>query len=92
MLFHVPTEEDFDERVLKRIIMNDNRLGIAKLSDYEAWEETNRLIEKQKYLDELEAAADMVAHIIKSPLNKYVVDKHLTIKDGIPFNANNLRD
>lgn len=91
-LFHVYEESEFDERVLMRIIANDNRHRTVSRTEYETWEETQRLMQKQKYLDELEAAADIAAHIIKSPLNKYVVDKDFIIKEGIPFNAAKLKD
>lgn len=86
-LMYVKDESEFDMRVLKRIIANDQRNGKVTLSEFEAWEEANKLIEKQKYLDQLEEANDIAAHVLRSPLNNYKVNEDLVIKDGIPFNA-----
>lgn len=89
ILFYVPKEEDFDERVLRKIIINDQRNGKTSISDLEAWEESQRLLKKQEYLDQLEEAHDIAAHILKSPLNTYKVNDNLVVKDGIPGNAAN---
>ena len=86
-LFHVKDESEFDIRVLHRIIVNDQRHGSVTLTEYEAFEEAQKLIKEQEFRDWLEEQQDKVEHILKSHLNTYVVDKNLTIKDGIPFNA-----
>lgn len=94
ILFHVEDESKFDIRVLQRIIMNDMRhKDSTKLkTDYEAWEESQRLIERQKHLDLIEEAADIAAHVLKSPLNDYRVNKDLRIKEGIPYNVAHIKD
>lgn len=92
VLFHVKSEDEFDETVLLRIIQNDQRYSKVTLSEYEAWEKAKKLVEKQVYLDQMEQAQDIAAHILSSPQNTYKVNNELTIKDGIPFNANKLND
>ncbi len=91
-LMHVKNEEEFDERVLMRIIQNDQRNGQVSMDEYEAWEKTQKLIERQVYLDMMEEARDVAAHVFESPLNTYKVNKDMTIKEGVPFNANKLND
>src|SRR6478735_7051539 len=92
VLFHVEDEEKFDETILQRIIVNDQRNGTTDINEYEAWERTQKLVGKQVWLDKLEEAADISKHIINSPLHDYKVDKDLRIVEGIPFNANKIRD
>src|SRR6478609_3906777 len=89
-LFHVKNEEEFDERILLRIIQNDQRRGKQNLSEYEAWEQTQKLVNKQLYLDQMEEATDIAAKIFASHKNTYKVNENLTVKEGIPFNANRL--
>lgn len=93
VIFHVKTEEEFDARVLMRIIQNDQLYGNGvKKSDIETFMETERLLKKQAWMDQMEEAADIAYHVFKSHLNTYKVNDELTIKDGIPFNANKLKD
>jgi hypothetical protein len=92
ILFHVVNEEEFDERVLLKLIQNDQRNGQVTLSEYEAWEKTQKAIEQQVYLDMMEEAEDMAAHILATHKNTYKVNDDLTIKEGIPFNASRLKD
>ena len=92
VLFYVPKEEDFDDRQLARLIANDQRNGEKTWDEYTAWEEAQKLMGKQDYLDMLEEANDIAQHILKTKLNTYKVNDQLTIKDGIPFNANDLKD
>lgn len=87
VLFYVKDESEFDNRVLQRIIANDQRRNPVDRGEYEAWEEAQRLIEHQKYLDEIEQANDIAAHVFRSHLNTYKVSDRLIIKEGIPFNA-----
>ena len=87
ILFHVKNEDEFDERVLLRIIENDQRNGKVTYDEYSAWEKTKQLIEKQVYLDALEEAEDIAAHILATHKNTYKVNDNLIIKEGIPFNA-----
>lgn len=90
-LFYVQKDEDFDERVLARIIQNDQRVnGGTKLSDYEAWEAAQKVAANRARLDAIEEANDIAYHVLKTPLNTYRVNKDLVIKDGIPFNAKDM--
>lgn len=87
-LFHVASDEDFDERILMKIIANDQRNGQkATMSDLEAWEATQKLMAKQDYLDRMEEAQDIAKHVVGSPLNTYRVNNNLVIKGNMPFNA-----
>ncbi len=88
VLFYVQTEEEFDMRVLQRIIYNDQRkTGTQQYSELEAIEAAQKLLQKQEWLDRMEEANDIAAHILKTPLNTYKVNDNLIIKEGIPFNA-----
>ena len=91
-LFYIKDEGDFDERVLQRIIINDQRKSSTTWTELSAWEETQKRIAKQAYLDELEEAEDLAKHILATHLNTYKVTPGLVIKDGIPFNAAHLKD
>jgi hypothetical protein len=91
-LFYVKDEGDFDERVLQRIIFNDQRKSNTSWTELTAWEETQKRIARQAYLDEMEEAEDLAKHIIATHLNTYRVTPGLVIKDGIPFNAADLKD
>lgn len=81
ILFTVRRDEDFDERILQRIIANDQRNGKAQLTEYEAWEEAQKRVQQQEWLDKLEEANDIAAHVLRSHKNKYVVDKNIVIRD-----------
>lgn len=88
ILFYVPTEDEFDERVLARIIYNDQRAtGQQQYSELVAAEKAREAVIKQEQLDRMEEAADIAAHILKSPLNTYRINPNFVVKDGIPFNA-----
>lgn len=92
VLFYVKTEEEFDERVLARIIYNDQRAtGGQQYTELEAAEQAVKRMEQQEFLDMLEEQSDIAAHVIRSPLNTYKVNDNLVIKDGIPFNAANFK-
>lgn len=91
-LFHVKDESEFNIRVLHRIIANDQRNGAVQFSELEAFEKAQQLIKDQEFQDWLEEQQDIVEHIAKSHLNTYKVNDSLTIKEGIPFNANKLKD
>ncbi len=91
-LFYVKDEGDFDERVLHRIIINDQRNGQVTWNELSAWEEAQKRIAKQAQLDAMEEAQDIAEHVLRTHLNTYKIDDEVTIKDGIPFNANFLKD
>lgn len=81
ILFFVKTEEEFDERVLMRIIANDQRHGKTTLSEFEAWELSHKLVQDRKFKDSMEEAEEIARSVFKSHLNTYRVSKDLVIKD-----------
>lgn len=85
-IFSVPTEDDMNMSVLQRIIAGDQRNGKKLLSDYEAWEETKKRMAHQVFLDKMEELNDIAAHVLRSPLNTYRVDKDTVFKAGVPGN------
>lgn len=89
ILFYV-TENEMDERVLKRIIQNDLSKFPQGIGDLEAWELAQHAIKKQEWLDELEAANDIAFRAFRSHKNTYRVSPNLVIKEGIPHNAAHL--
>ena len=84
----VKDESEFDTRVLMRLIAGDNRNGVMTYGEVEAAERAAELVAKQRMMDERDEAIDKMYHALKSPLNKYRIDKNTVLKDGIPFNAN----
>jgi hypothetical protein len=81
VLFYVQNDEDFDERVVQRVIFNDQRNGKASLSELESWEAAQKLVEKQAHLDAMEEAMDIAKFVAKTHLNKIRIDKNTTIYD-----------
>ena len=73
VLFHVKDESEFDERVLQKIIANDQRTRPVQLSELEAWEEAQRRVKHQEFLDALEEANDKMAFALRTPLHTYTV-------------------
>lgn len=90
VIFYVKNEEDFDERVLQRLIFNDQRHGKVDISELEAWDKAKAAVSRQEYLDAMEEANDIAFHVFKSPKNTYKVNKDLIIQDDLPFNAAHL--
>ena len=87
VLMYVQNEEEFDNRVLQRIIVNDQRNVDKTWDQFSAWEEANRRVQEQEWRDKMEAANDIAYHVLRSKKNSYRIDKDTVIKDGIPFNA-----
>lgn len=88
VMFHVKTEEEFDARVLKKIMVNDQaRQGKLTYDEIEMAEKAAQAVARQAYLDELEEMNDLAYHVLKSNKNTYKVNDKLVFKDGIPFNA-----
>lgn len=87
IMFYVDKEENFDDRVLLKIIANDQREGKRHYSEIEAVEATKKRMDHQIFLDYLEEKRDIVKHVLDSKLNDYKVSKELRIKEGIPFNV-----
>lgn len=83
----VKTEEEFDTRVLMRLIAGDQRNGTVTLSEIEAAEKAAEYVARRRAEDERAEEIDKMYHILKTKKNTYKVDDNLIIKDGIPFNA-----
>jgi len=81
ILFYVQDEAEFDERVLYKIIYNDQRNGKTTITELEAFEEAQKLLKRQAYLDALEEAHDMARFVLKSPLHKINMGNGLVIND-----------
>lgn len=86
VIFHVNTEEEFDARVLKRIIAGDQRNGQTTYSDLEAAEEAAKRVAHQRWVDELEEAHEIAQAVMKSNKSTYKVSDDLIIKDYLPGN------
>lgn len=92
ILFFVKDENEFDERVLQRIIVNDQRNGEVTWDEYSAAEATKKLIEKQVYLDMLEEAHEMAAAVLRSSKDTYKINDQLIFKQGLPFSAHRIKN
>jgi hypothetical protein len=77
----VKTEDEFDERLLKKIIAGDQRSGEVRYTDFEAWETAQKLAEKQVWEDSLEEAHDLASALIRTDKSKYVINKDLMMTD-----------
>ena len=87
VMWHVKTEEEFDHRVLQKIMVNDQKNGQHSYDEFEAAMNAKERIAKQAWLDSLEEQHELAASILKSRKSSYKVNDDLIIKDGIPFNA-----
>jgi hypothetical protein len=82
IMFYVQTEEEFDERVLKRIYANDQaKGGGTTLSEFEAHSKAQRELERRKNEDSVAEANDIAWHVFKSKLNTYRVSKGHVVKE-----------
>lgn len=77
----VKTEDDFDERLLKKIIAGDQRSGEVRYTDFEAWETAQKLAEKQVWEDSLEEANELALALIKTNKSNYIIDKNMKLTD-----------
>lgn len=71
--FYVKDESEFDERVLLRLIYNDQRNGERQMTELEAFEKTQALLQKQAWLDQVEEANDIAAFALRTKLNKFTL-------------------
>jgi hypothetical protein len=82
VMFFVQTEEEFDDRVLKRIYANDQAQGGGTtMSEYEAALKAKQELERRRKADSIAEANDIAWHVFKSKLNTYKVNKDLVIKE-----------
>lgn len=71
--FYVKDESEFDERVLLKLIYNDQRNGERQMSELEAFEKTQALLQRQAWLDKVEEANDIAAFAFRTKLNKFTL-------------------
>jgi hypothetical protein len=84
-IFYVKNDEDFDARVLKRLMMGDQRNGPTTISDIEASEAAAEAVARQRFLDQLEEANEISQAVLKSPKDTYKVNDNLIIHQTKPF-------
>lgn len=61
-----------DERIIERIFIGDvKRHGGTILNEIDAKNAAVKAVQMKKQMDELDAASDEAAHVLKSPLSKY---------------------
>lgn len=87
VIFHVKTEDEFDARVLKRIIAGDQRNGRVQYSELEAAEEAAKRVAHQRWLDELEEKHEMAHALLKTDKSVYKFNDDLIFKEGVPYNV-----
>lgn len=79
VIFHVKTEEEFDARVLKQLIMGDQRLGEASISEIEASELAAKRVAHQRFLDQMQEANELASSVFRSNKDTYKVNDNLII-------------
>lgn len=80
IIFHVQDESQFDGTVLEQIIAGDTSRNDV-LSEIDARNEAIKLMGKKVQEEQMAEATDIAKHVIASPLNKYVVNKDVVIRD-----------
>ena len=77
-IFHVQNEDEFDSRVLMRIIHGDASVnGQPKYSQLEAAEEAARRVAHQAFLDSLQEQEEMARALLKTDKSVYKFNKDL---------------
>lgn len=88
VIFHVQTEEEFDARVLKRVIYNDASVnGQPRYNEIEAAEEAAKRVAHQIWMDELEEKSEMAHALMKTDKSVYKFNKDLIFREGTPGNV-----
>lgn len=77
----VKTEDDFDERLLKKLIAGDQRNGKVLMSDFEAWEKAQKLAENQVHADAMEEANELALALIRTNKSNYIINKDMKLTD-----------
>jgi hypothetical protein len=87
VIFHVKTEDEFDARVLKRIIHGDASVnGMPRYSELEAAEEAAKRVAHQQWLDELEEKNEMAHALLKTDKTVYKFNDDLIFHADKPGN------
>jgi hypothetical protein len=68
-MFNVKTEQEFDTRVLAKIIANDQQNNPLSNKDLDAYDEAQRRIMDQAWQDKMEEAHDKARFILRTPLH-----------------------
>jgi hypothetical protein len=76
----IPDQEHFDGDVLTRIILGDTSRHDV-LNEIDARQKAAMLLAGKEVQERQEYIKDVTKHVLKSPLNKYVVDKNTVIRD-----------
>ena len=76
----LPDQQSFNGDVLARIIAGDNRRHDV-LDFMEAQNQAALYLMGREARERLAEARDVTEHVVRSPLNKYVVNKDVTIRD-----------
>lgn len=84
VIFHVKTEDEFDARVLKRLMLGDQRNGAVNIGEIEASEAAAAAVAKQRFLDKLEEDNEIAAAVLRSPKESYKVNDNLIIHQSKP--------
>lgn len=71
VMFYVQSADEFDERVLARVIQQDAAKNNFSLSIIDAHNDAVKLMKAKKDEEEAEERADLVKHILKSPKARY---------------------
>lgn len=89
VMFYVKNDEDFNDKVLFRIISSDQRSGSPKWNEFTAWEETQKRIQTQEHIDRQAEAADLAYHMLKTKKHDYRVNSGLRVTEGTRGNTAN---
>lgn len=81
VVMHVKDESEFDARVLKELILGDQRNGKVTISAIEAAEAAAAAVARQAFIESIEEANEIAAAVLKSNKSTYKVNKNLVIKD-----------
>jgi hypothetical protein len=81
--FFVRTEEEFDSRVLQRLMLSDQstKSRVTTYDEAVAGERAAKELERRRHEDAMAEANDIAYHVMKSPLHNYKVNDDLTVKD-----------
>jgi len=83
-IFHVKSEDEFDARVLKRLMMGDQRNGALNIGEIEASEAAAAAVAKQRWMDEMGEANEMAAAVLRSNKETYKINDNLIIHQSKP--------
>lgn len=86
-IFHVKTDDEFDTRILMRLIAGDQRNGKQHYSQLEAAEEAAKRVAHQRWMDEVEEKNEMAYALLNSKKSVYKFNDDLIFREGTPGNV-----